>query len=1357
MSLRNRIDRLDAAQLARLAETLPPLPASLRRLWTADRLAEGVPVYNVAEGFDLRGPLDPSRLRQALDRLWDRHAALRTVVAALPPGPYAVTLPADSPVPFDEVDLRSHGPAHARRLALEAARETAREPFDLEEGPLLRARLIRWDDEGWVFTVVLHHLVCDGASLRVLFGELAQLYATPDLLPLPRAAQTPPTGEGDSARRAADLAYWRNALHDIPRTPGLPVDRVRPPHSRQSGARTPLPLDADWYARVRKSAQTIGVSPFDVLLTAVGVVLGRFGGVEDIVVGTTVDARSETGDEDSVGFRMKTVPLRLRPRPSDTVAALARVVHETVLAAMTHTEAEFDEIVAAVGRPGPVHAPLFQVAVELHHDAGTLDLAGLRVEPLALDTGTSKFDLTFHVSSSPGSPGFLEYSTELYDAHTARGLGEALAAVLAELDQYLDLPLTDPPLTRTAGDRDPAGPRREPATVTGPGAEARPLPEALREAARRHPDRPALTCPTDGGTSSYSFRELREHTDALAALLGKAGVGRQQPVGVCMERSVAQASAAFGIWAADAVFVPLDPASPAERLTAMLDAAGIRTVLVDPGTEGHPALAGVRRIRGDVLSPAADRVTGTPAGPGGDDIAYVIFTSGTSGPPKPVAVRHRSLAALADAMRELAFHTLPDAAPVAVNAPPYFDASLQNLSLLADGHPVHLIPDSLRTDPHALVRYLADHRIHAVDGTPTHVASLVEAGLLDRPAEPVLTVVLGGEPVPPQLWRRLKDSPVRAYNVYGPTEFTVNATGCRIDDHPEPVIGRPLRGVTAEVLDERLRPVPAGFPGELHLSGIQSALGYRGRPAATAERFRPGPRGDVRYATGDRARYLANGTLAFLGRRDEQVKLRGHRIELGEVADSLRTAPGVVEAAAALVTAENGSPVLAGFLVTDGAGTDLAAVRAHAARQLPAAMIPAVLRLVDALPRTPNGKLDHAALAESVRRTAAAPPDGAVDADPREPVHPALAAIWQRLLGVTDVRPDDDFFALGGHSLLATRLIREVREHMGAGLSLQTVFRTRTLARMTAALPPAGPPPSTGQSPAPGRQDEDTALVVPLAEGGDGLPLVVLHPLGGTLFAYEPLLRLIPDSHPVWGIRSPSAAGADEDARDVHALVGRYADELLRTTSARRLAVYGWSLGGLLALALTAELERRGVDVVFTEAWDCGLSTANPLTDPDLAALAVRAVHGESTALSVKDRLAGLSGPLTPEHTGLLHLARSLAEPSRAEQDTAAFVRELSLIRAQTTLLRDWVPGPIRAPLHAVLAEKSLRTGAVTPSDWGTVTSAEWTVHTVDSDHHGMVRPPAVRTAAAGLLARLSTAAPSSRTTPEVEPNLATG
>ena len=984
-----------------------PLSAAQRRLWFLSRLRPDDPEYNSAFALRLTGDLDTGALASALRLLAARHEPLRTTFtevdgepAQVVGTPYEVALPVVDVAPGDlDAVLRT---------------EYAR-PFDLARGPLLRAVLARLGPAEHVLLVTVHHIATDGASMGVLTEELGLLYRDGERAQLP----SQPLQYADFAAwqhnrptRTAGLDHWRQRLAGV--TPlELPTDRPRPATRGTAGAVTEFTVPDDVAGRLAELARTSETTLFPVLLAACQALFARYTGQDDIALGTVVQGRDRPELQRVVGFFVNTVVLRSAVDQAVPFTEQLVVARQTVLDAFAHDDVPFDELVDAVhaGRD-PGRNPLFDVMVLLHTATGAgPSLPGLAVGPATVGRDSANFDLTVEFEEAGGRlAGLIEYSTELFDPATIDRLTTHLLRLLAGIAADPARPIADLPLTTEAEERQllkwGRGALDVPATT---------VVDLLDHQARTRPGATALVC----GATRLTFAELAARTDDLAAHLAARGAGPDRVVAVLLPRSAEAIVALFAVLKAGAVHLSIDPGLPPERIRVLLDDA--RPVLV---LEDTAAPAGGSR----------------PPGPHPADAAYVIHTSGSTGTPKGVVVEHAALVNL------LADHrTVFGREPlrVALTATLSFDTSWEGPLLLADGHELHLIDDETRLDPAALTRYVRDERVGFLDVTPSYLRQLLPAGLLDGEHRPRFLMV-GGEALGADLWRELAAAPTEAHNYYGPTESTVDATRAAVVGE-RPLIGRPLGTVTAYLVDERLHLVPPGVPGELCLAGAQLARGYLGRPGLTADRFTADPfgaPGTRLYRTGDRARWTADGQLEHLGRTDEQVKVRGFRIEPGEVETALRAQPGVADAA---VDARGGR--LVAYVVGDPAG-----LRAALGRTLPAHLVPSAFVALDRLPLTRHGKLDRRALPD---------PELAAAAEyvaPRDEREQLVADVWAEVLGVARVGVHDDFFDLGGDSLRGIRVVARLRDALGADVPARLVFTAPTPARLAAELPDAAIP-----------------------------------------------------------------------------------------------------------------------------------------------------------------------------------------------------------------------------------------------------------------------------------------------------------
>nr|WP_041842091.1 non-ribosomal peptide synthetase [Actinoplanes friuliensis] len=1047
------------------ADRSRPLPLSFaqQRLWFLDQFEPGGTEYVSPLALQLTGDLDTGALEAALTALVDRHESLRTTFRTGADGLAEQLIHPPAPVHLDRVDLTGADPEAVDRALAE---HTGR-PFDLAAGPLLRVLLARTGAQQHVLLLVLHHIITDGWSGGLLTDELGELYAaalhgTPARLPeLPltyadfavwqRARLTGPAVDGQ-------LGYWRDRLAGI--TPlDLPTDRPRPAVRTSAGAAHAFTVPAELTARLHSLGRAHDCTLFTTLVAACQLLLSRWSGQDDITVGTVTSGREHPGLERIVGFFVNTVVLRSAVDPRTPFHALLRRVRETVLGAFAHQDVPFERLVDELQ---PVRDtsrnPLFDVLVVLQNlPAEPPALTGLSAEELPPPVLTATHDLAFEFEERDGVlAGAVEYNTDLFDAATVARLTAHLVTLLAAVVDAPGRPVGAAALL-TAGER-----HEVTALHCGPPADvpATPFPELVAAQAVRTPDATAVVA----GTDTLTYAELLNRADRLAARLRSRGCGPEQVVAVALPRRIDLVIAFLAVLRAGAVYLPIDPDQPAARTAVVLhDAAPVLVI-----TAG--ALAGVPAGTGTLDLTVAAALDDTPpqhfTPPGPEHAAYIIYTSGSTGRPKGVTVEHRQLTNLAAHQRAgfladfaAAHGDRPLRAALAAAAT--FDASLEELLLLAGGHEVHVLDDTVRLDAEAFTGYVAEHRIDLVDVTPSYARTLLPAGLLDDRRHRPHIMLLGGEAIGAPLWTALSRVPdLLAYNMYGPTECTVDSLAGRISGDGRPVLGRPLTNLRAYVLDQRLEPVPVGVPGELYLAGPQVARGYLHHPGRTAAQFPAdpyGPPGERMYRTGDRARWTAEGTCEFLGRADEQLKIRGFRVEPGEVEAALTGHPDVTEAVVAGHTGQDGHQRLVGYLVTTGGrDPDDAGLRAWIKRTLPGYLVPAVFVVVDRLPLTPAGKVDRRALPEP-------PLPGGDRTDfvaPRTDIEQSLAGIWADVLGAARVGVTDNFFALGGDSILSIQVVSRARQ-AGLRVSSKDIFLHQTVADLATVVTTSRPAAAT--------------------------------------------------------------------------------------------------------------------------------------------------------------------------------------------------------------------------------------------------------------------------------------------------------
>lgn len=1025
-------------------ETAGVVPASFaqERLWFLQRLDPDSAAYNIPEAFTLVGELDRGALLRALDQLFERHEVLRTRFVEREGAPLQSV---ESEVRAAYSELAAEGATlEARREdARRQAEAFARRPFDLARAPLARALLIEIAPAEHVFVLVIHHIAGDGWSNGVVSRDLTELYRAEieerePLLPvLPvqyrdYAAWQRSWLLGDALD--AQLAYWRERLDGAPPVLELPLDRPRPAIKRSPADAIRFSMPPTTSAAVHRLARQLGGSPFTVLLSAWAVLLARYSRTDDFVIGTPVAGRRAAELEELVGFFVNTLVLRMKVGEAFDFESLVRSTTDTLLEAQAHQDVPFEKLVAELGVEREASTPpLFQVMFSLHRDEGrTGELLGVVAERLEVAPAEAKFDLSLMlVQKGDSLIGRLEYDAALFEPQTAQ---RHVTHFLRVLDRVLEAPREE--LARRSFLDEAEHARLTTSWANGPElpCDPRTVPALVEARAGESPDAVALV----SGDVRTTYRALIDRVDRVAGGLVSRGVGPGRRVAVCLPPGQDFVCAALAVMRSGAAYVSIDPSYPDDRIAYMVEDSDAALVVADPPARARLTAVAAPIVELDALSAAA----GSARRPTARDEAYVIYTSGTTGRPKGVAVAHEQLSSLCAWHRDV--YPVGPGVTVTQLAGVGFDASVWEIwPALAAGATVSIVLGDARRDPSALADHLAEAGVEiAFMATP-----LAEAMLSSEASTPprLKTLLTGGD----RLHRvDVSALPFELVNHYGPTENTVVSTYGLVRTGVEPTLGRPLPGTSALVLDGALEPTLEGVPGELCVGGRQVARGYVCRPSLTADRFRPDPFGDPGeriYRTGDLVRWTQDAELAFLGRIDRQVKLRGQRVELGEIESVLESEPRVRAAVVEVRRNARGVERLVAYVV--GENGDLGGLERLAAERLPGHMVPNQFVSLSALPLTPNGKIDRAALPEPAW---AATADGEA---PRTESERWLAALWQDLLGIdVDLKREDDFFALGGHSLVATRVASRVREELGVELSLRSVFEGPTLAAMASRI-----------------------------------------------------------------------------------------------------------------------------------------------------------------------------------------------------------------------------------------------------------------------------------------------------------------
>lgn len=1283
------------------------------RMWFLHELDPNSGLYNMPMALELNGKLDVAALTNAFELLSRRHSVLRSGIAQdNPPRMISLSLP-DFELPIE--DLRALPEAIRTTEAHRLSSQEAKQGFDLAHTAPWRARLLRLADDRYWLLLTLHHIAGDGWSLGILTRELALSYGElsagrkPVLPVLPiqyadYAIWQRQWLEGEVL--AKQLAYWRQQLGQQTVTLELPTDRSRPPVQTYNGASLDITLAPELYAALKRVSERHGVTLYMTLLAGFSLLLHRYSGQKDVRIGTPIANRQRVETEGLIGLFANTLVIRSELDSGTLLTDFLHQIRERALGAQANQDLPFEQLVEALQPERDLsRSPFFQAMFILQNaPQEELDLPDLEVNALPVDHGSAKFDLTLVASEqSGGLDASLEYNTDLFDSETAKRFADSWRCLLEQVASEKSTPL-DSWEIMTAVERHTL------LEVWNPARNVKPqtlLAEAFLNRAKKQPETTAVIC----GDEQWSYSKLAGEAGRLVVQLRNAGVGPDTLVGVHLHRSPALLAALLAVNAVGGAYVPLDPAYPIERLTWMLTDAKAPVLLTERElVEKLPSQNARVIFVSAILENAEDAALQINTNVQSDHLAYVIYTSGSTGRPKGVAVTQGALANLLGDFQ----HRLDVGGNdllLAVTSLSFDIAALELFLPLISGGTVLLAHAEQSADANLLMKLLRDKPVTLMQATPATWRMLLDSGWKGE-VRPV-RLLCGGEAMAEDLANSLCTRGSELWNVYGPTETTIWSAAHRvIPDTGIPLIGQPLANTDIYVLDDQLSLVPVGVAGELYIGGDGLARGYWGRPDLAAERFLPNPfrSGERMYRTGDVARWRTTGELQCLGRSDRQVKIRGFRMELDEIESVLVGLDGVSQAAVIMVGER--APYLLAF-VSPEVGQQLQGdvLRAELGRYLPAYMVPARISILDTLPLTPNGKVDRKALPYGDVKPVSTKPYTA----PTNALEALIANVWEDALGVSPLGVHDNFFVMGGHSLLAMRVIRRLRELLGRDLPLTLLFQAPNIFDLARLL------------------QTETPSVSPLLcmrAGSNQLPLFCIHPAGGHVASYQPLVNALDPRLPIYGLQSKTLHDPTWVDQSITSMAEDYVAAVRTVQPHGPYRLLGWSMGGMLALAMASLFEAQGEHIEFI-----GLLDTTQYVDSELATRHHRAneyldyldglCRGRLDSTGREILLETLKALPTKEQLGFLIAWAKERSLWPDDLDHDAIELQVNLRDESNRLMREHVLTKIQAPIHLWWAEFTLiEHGSTAPGDWAQFTEGGLHTRVIKGNHWEILAAP---------------------------------
>ncbi|MBK8901319.1 MAG: non-ribosomal peptide synthase/polyketide synthase [Anaerolineaceae bacterium] len=1295
-----------------------PLPLSFaqQRMWFIAQInPEANASYNIPIHLEIRGVLDTDALAHSFNKVLQRHESLRThFVPGEDETPYQEVAPFTA-VPLPCTDL-SELPDDGKAAQADAIRrESALTPFDLQTGPIYRIHLLQLASEMHLLLFTVHHIAFDAWSTGLFLREIVVHYlqkTTGRALPLPSInVQYGDYTVWQQARLTDDvmaksLAFWREHLAQAPTTLALPTDKPRPQWQTSHGDMLDFTLPLPPAEKVKQWTQAEQATLFVTLLTAFNGLLYRYTNQEDLVVGTPIANRSHPDLKNMIGFFLNTLALRSHVDETTTWRDLLQQTRQTMLAAHAHQEYPFENLVQALlPHRDPGRHPLFQVMFVLQNQGDDQPLpAGLplRINAIETATKTAKFDLLLHVQETAAE--FLaafEYNTDLFYPETIARMAQHFQQVVTAMVDNPDQPIIEAQLLTP----------EEEAQIEAWNDTAVPIDphELVHHRFEQQADATPEAVAVLFGDQQLTYAQLDARANQLAHFLQANGVQPNDPVGIMIPRSLEMVTAVLAILKAGAGYVPLDPDYPPDRLQLMLDHADVRLLLTHSSLDLSDVGCSRINVNELDLSPFAEGRVTAVIDP--EHSVYVIFTSGSTGTPKGVVLPHRALNNMLAWQKKAMFRQGPTRTLQFTSLS--FDVHFQEMfSTWQAGGTLVLIPDDVRRDGEQLLATLQKYRIERLFLPFVALHNLAEAAhWLDSYPDTLQEVITAGEALQstPPIRDFFKKLPGCAFhNHYGPSESHVITAYTLVPDPDQwpdlPPIGRVIDNNKIYLLDRHMRPVPIGIPGELYIDGLNLATGYINQPDLTAERFVPNPfdkvtgrQGDkvtnalvtrspghpamssshtrsLLYKTGDLARYLPDGNIQYLGRNDFQVKIRGHRVELGEIETVLNQHPAVQQAVVQAHKPDQGAQQLVAYVITvdETAVTTLPALLRE---KLPAYMVPAHFIRLEQFPLTPSGKINRRALPapENVEMMRLTP-----YVAPETPLQKQLVEVWERVLNVSPVGIHDNFFELGGHSLLAIRLVAAMQKATAVKLPLPRLFQEGTIAAIARYM--SDPTTQTAHSPLvtlrPGRSDQP--------------PLIVIHPGSGQVLPYLGLVQALPAQQPVYGLQSLGLLPHTPAQTDIASMAASYLQALEATDIGRPYHLLGWSMGGVVALEMAQQLAAADQAVGSLTLIDTFAPSGQVELPP--ATTLLQWFAQDTGYLSPKTKLNLLPDGASID-AQLRHLWPQLQAAGHLPEELTwdEFARQFTVFQANYAAMQAYGPRPFAHPVQLIVAKNSAR------------------------------------------------------------------